>query len=480
MFCFEKRSKTPLYQQLYEQVRVQITNGTLVKGQKLWPTRELAAEYHLSRNTVIQAYNQLEVEGYIRSVIGSGCYVEAISPPDSFGYSRQTESAPFRKSRKAEKLYDFSYGDLDYNCYRSGAWRKCLLEAYEILANQKIVPYSEPQGLWELRHALANYLQLSRGVCCSEDQIILTEGHQQSLALAAKIFFGKNRSFAMEDPGYNGTRAVMQQNGISAIPVPLEPDGISIDAVQRLSGTLLYITPSHQFPMGSVLPIAKRLSLLQWAEQSDSYILEDDYDSELRYHSLPIPSLQSIDRNDRTIYMGTFSKSLSPDLRVAYIVLPRQFVSVYQKAFPHANCGVPTLIQSALARFIRSGEYQKHKNIMRTYYQKKHDHIVKFFDEKLPGKASLLGENGGLHFILALHESVDRNVFIERCAAEKVCVYPVEPFWIDRDRCPQDQFLLGFGALPLTELPLALETLCGAICDAADYRKEAKKNPWNR
>ena len=468
MFCFKKGSEVPLYQQLYEQVRVQITNGTLVKGQKLWPTRELAAEYHLSRNTVIQAYNQLEVEGYIRSVIGSGCYVESIPPSDSFEQSHPTEAVHFRKGEKNDKLYDFFYGDLDYNCYRSGAWRKCLLEAYEILANQKVVSYSEPQGLWELRHALAKYLQLSRGVCCSEEQIILTEGHQQSLTLAAKLFSGKDRSFAMEDPGYNGTRDVMQQNGVSVTPIPLEPDGISMEAVQRLSRTLLYITPSHQFPMGSVLPIAKRLSLIQWAERSDSYILEDDYDSELRYHSLPIPSLQSIDRNERTIYMGTFSKSLSPDLRVAYLVLPKRFVSAYQKTFSHANCGVPTLIQSALARFIRSGAYQKHRNIMRAYYQKKHDHIVKFFDEKLSGKASLLGENGGLHFILALHESVDRNVFIKKCEAKKVCVYPTEPFWIDRDHCPPGHFLLGFGALPLTELPFALDALRDAICGAAD------------
>lgn len=466
MFCFEKESDIPLYQQLYEQLRIQITDGVLTRGQKLRPTRELSAEYRLSRNTVIQAYKQLEVEGYIRSVVGSGYYVEDVSPLCSFEHSCQIVSPPLRKNKEPDILYDFFYGDLDYNCYRSKTWRRCLLEAYEILAAKKVVSYSEPQGLWELRHALSKYLHLSRGVRCSEDQIILTSGHQQSLALIARLFSDKNWKFAMEDPGYNGTRLVMQQNGFLPIPIPLEQDGVSIDAVQKLSHTLLYITPSHQFPMGSVLPITKRVALFQWAEKNDSYILEDDYDSELRYHSLPIPSLQSIDHSGRTIYMGTFSKSLSPDLRVAYIILPKQLLNIYQKLSSHANCGVSSLLQYTLALFIHSGEYQKHINIMRTYCQKKHDYIVSFFAEKSSGgKASLLGENGGLHFILSLHTKNGQSDFIEKCAIEKVRVYSVEPFWINHDLCPQNQFLLGFGSLPFTEIPFALGALYNIICD---------------
>lgn len=468
MYCFEKESGIPLYQQLYEQLRIQITDGILTKGQRLQPTRELSAEYHLSRNTVIQAYKQLEVEGYVRSIIGSGYYVEAVSPLGSFDDCRDTEAHSFGKSEESDNRYDFFYGDLDYNCYRSKTWRRCLLEAYEMLAVQKTVSYSEPQGLWELRHALSKYLNLSRGVRCAEDQIILTNGHQQLLALIGGLFSARNWKFAMEDPGYNGTRIVMQQNGFSPIPILLEPDGISVDAVQKLSHTLLYITPSHQFPMGSVLSITKRVSLLQWAEKNDSYILEDDYDSELRYHSMPIPALQSIDRDGRTIYMGTFSKSLSPDLRVAYVILPKQLLSTYQKLSSHANCGVSSLLQYTLALFIRSGEYQKHINIMRAYYQKKHDYIVNFFAEKLPGKVSVLGENGGLHVILSLHTKTAQRNFIEKCAVENVRIYSVEPFWINPARCPQNQFLLGFGSLPLAELPIALEILCNIVCDIAD------------
>ena len=337
MFFFERKSKTPLYQQLYEQLRQQITEELFPKGGKLPPTRELAAEYHLSRNTVIQAYQQLEIEGYIHGTIGSGYYVEDISP-FPYSYCRtQPEESLFPKVEKSEILYDFYYGNLDYNCYQSKAWRRCLLDACDWTAAQKTVVYSEPEGLPALRHELANYLHFSRGVRCLADQIILTGGHQHSLAVLAGLFSCENWRFAMEEPGYNGTRIVMRQYGFSPVPIPVESDGISVAEAKRLSHTLLYITPSHQFPMGSVLPIAKRLELLQWAAKSGSYILEDDYDSELRYHSLPIPSLQSIDNNERTIYMGTFSKSLSPDLRIAYLVLPRPLLEIYHSIFSHAN-----------------------------------------------------------------------------------------------------------------------------------------------
>lgn len=257
MFYFERKSKTPLYQQLYEQLRQQITEGLFPKGGKLPPTRELATEYHLSRNTVIQAYQQLEIEGYIRGTIGSGYYVEDLSP-FPYSYCRtQPEESLFPKVEKSEILYDFYYGNLDYNCYQSKAWRRCLLDACDWTAAQKTVVYSKLEGLPALRHELANYLYFSRGVRCLADQIILTGGHQHSLAVLAGLFSCENWKFAMEDPGYNGTRIVMRQYGFSPVPIPVESDGISIAEAKRLSHALLYITPSHQFPMGSVLPIAK-------------------------------------------------------------------------------------------------------------------------------------------------------------------------------------------------------------------------------
>lgn len=463
MFYFDKEAESPLYQQLYEQLRQQITEKILPAGSKLPPTRELAAEYHLSRNTVIGAYQQLAVEGYVRSVVGSGYYVEDLSLFQDFYRSEQPERTPRTQVKKSDKFFDFYYGNLDYNCYRSKAWRRCLLDAYDGMASQNTVSYCEPQGLPGLRQELANYLRVSRGVRCHADQIIVTGGHQQSLALLAGLLSGEDWKFAIEEPGYDGTRTVMRQYGFSPIPIPLEKDGISVTETERLFHTLLYITPSHQFPTGSVLPITKRLALLEWAAKSGSYILEDDCDSELRYHSLPVPSLQSIDSSGRTIYMGTFSKSLSPDLRIAYLVLPEQLLGRYRTAFPHSNCGVSSLLQYALTQFLHSGEYQKHINAMRTHYQKKHDYILNYFKENLTGQAALSGSDAGLHFILTIKKDFGSIDLIKELERNKVTLYPVSPFWSDQSNCPVNQFLLGYGSISLMELPLAMAAIHAAI-----------------
>ena len=338
-----------------------------------------------------------------------------------------------------------------------------MIEAYDRIAAQKTAAYVEPQGLSELRYELARHLKLSLGVGCSEEQIVITGGHRQSLALLCRLFSGENRYFAMENPCYDGTRIAMQLNGYSVIPIPLEHDGISVASAERLSNVLLYITPSHQFPMGSILPIAKRLALLQWAAKSNSYILEDDYDSELRYHSLPIPSLQSIDNGGRTFYMGTFSKSLSPDLRIAYLVLPKRLLNLYQADFINANCTVSALLQYALAQFIRSGEYQKHINVMRTHYRRKHDYIREYVKENLSDKARLIGEDSGLHFILEMKKALGNANLIKELAKRKIVIYPTAPFWIDSKMCPSNQFLLGFGSLSLTELPFAMSVIAETI-----------------
>ena len=267
----------------------------------------------------------------------------------------------------------------------------------------------------------------------------------------------------MEDPGYTGTRHVMEQNHFHITPVPVEDDGISTDVIQNLFHTLLCVTPSHQFPLGSVLPISKRLQLLEWAEKNNGYIIEDDYDSELRYHNHPIPSLQSINSGDRTIYLGTFSKSLSPDLRTAYIVLPVHLLDSYREKYLYANCTVPALVQLALAEYIESGEYQRHINAMRTHYRKKHDYIRKYVTDTLSGKAALLGEDSGLHFVLSIQTKRNQVELIEEFARKRIRIYPTEPFWSNKALCPQNQLLLGFGAIPLTQLPKAMKSLSEVI-----------------
>lgn len=458
MLIINKKSDTPLYEQLYEQLKQQILSGNMVAGQRLPATRELASEYQLSRNTVIYAYRQLEVEGYIKPITGSGYYVENLN---SFKIDLpKAVTFPAMPKQTTEPYdYTFSYGDLDYNCYNSKAWRKCILNAYDHLSSKDSIAYEEPQGFSGLRHILGGYLYLSRGVKCSAEQIILTSGHQQSMNIIASLFSSVDWRFAMEDPGYSGTQQVMKQNNFHIEPVPVQNDGISIDVIQNLFHTLLYVTPSHQFPLGSVLPISKRLQLLEWAKKNDGYIIEDDYDSELRYHNHPIPSLQSIDSSERTIYLGTFSKSLSPDLRIAYIVLPAHLLTHFREKYLYANCPVPALLQLTLAEYIKNGEYQRHINAMRTYYRKKHDYIRNYVKENLSEKAVLLGEDAGLHFVLSAQTKRNQTELIKKFAQKRIQIYSTEPFWINKALCPQNQLLLGFSAIPLAQLPKAMERL---------------------
>lgn len=472
MFNIDKKSDASLYEQLYEQLKQQILSGNIVAGQRLPATRELALEYQLSRNTVINAYRQLEVEGYIKPITGSGYYVENLN---SFKIDLpKSDTFPDVPKQTATQYdYAFAYDDLDYNCYNSKAWRKCILNAYDSLSSKDSIAYKEPQGFSNLRHILGGYLYLSRGVKCSAEQIIFTSSHKQSMNIIANLFNNARSAsgragrsdwgFAMEDPGYSGTRQVMEQNNFHIEPVPVENDGISIDAVQNLFHTLLYVTPSHQFPLGSVLPISKRLQLLEWAQKNDGYIIEDDYDSELRYHNRPIPSLQSIDSSERTIYLGTFSKSLSPDLRISYIVLPANLLTYFREKYLYVNCPVSALLQLALAEYIGSGEYQRHINAMRTHYRKKHDYIRNYVKETLSENALLLGEDAGLHFVLSIQTKRSQTELIEKFSRKRIQISPTESFWINKALYPQNQFLLGFSAIPLAQLPKAMERLSEVI-----------------
>ncbi len=458
MIVIDKKSNLPYYEQIYQQIKEQIITQQIPANQKLPSTRDLSADLMVSRNTVINSYSQLEVEGFIKSIGGSGYYVEQLNLPvsssfDSFSnhvdHSIHTEHTPCK--------YDFQYGDLDYNCYKIKSLKKCITNAIDTLSVQQRLFYSSKEGIPELREALSHYLFLSRGVKCSPDQIIITSGHQYSLNIIAHLFSSEHWIFAMEEPGYDGTRAIFEQNKYKITPVPLETDGIAIKDLHNLKKTLLYITPSHQFPMGSVLSIAKRLSILKWAETNHGYIIEDDYDSELRYHTHSIPSLQSIDQNNRTIYLGTLSKSLSPDLRIAFVVLPKTLVSYYHEKERLSYCSVPSFLQMALAEFMISGYYQKHINTLRTYYKKKNKCILKLLEESNTDHMTLYGSDAGLHFVLSIPTHLEQPDIIEAFAKNNIQVYPTDIYWMDKKHCPKNQILVGYSSIPMKDIKNAMK-----------------------
>jgi GntR family transcriptional regulator/MocR family aminotransferase len=463
MISIDVKCDTPLYQQLYEQIRHEILSKHLSAGEKLPATRQLAISHGISRNTVITAYEQLELEGYIRSIKGSGYYVEALN----FGESNADDTNLVKSTPLHTVLnnYDFvfNYGNLDYNCYNSKAWRKCITNAYDLIALADNSTYQMCQGSYNLRHLLCDYLYLSRGVTCTPEQIVITCGHQQSMDIISHLFDSAKFSFAMEDPGYYNAWEIMQQNSFDIVPIPVEDDGIDTCDVKVLRNALLYLTPSHQFPTGFILPINKRLEIIEWARLTDSYIIEDDYDSEFRYQNMPIPSLQSIDKNERTIYLGTFSKSMSPDLRISYMVLPGTLLPVYEKNYSHTSCTVSTLLQLALCEFIKTGEYQKHISAMRTHYKKKHDYIYNFIKQELSDKVKISGYGAGLHFLISVDTALSQSELIEKFEKNKIRIYSTEPFWIKKDCRRSNQLLMGFSSIPSDRLPEAMRAVSAVL-----------------
>ena len=462
MLLIDKQSSQPLYSQLYEGLKQQILSGELPAGCALPATRKMAREYELSRNTVITAYRQLEVEGYVYSTRGSGFYVESL-PPQPYDLQEAEKTTPVKKERPPH--YDFLYGGLDRNIYRSRAFRHSLNNALADLESRSSLLYEPPEGLLILRQQLCQYLKRFRGVRCRPEQVIITSGHHHSLNLIAQLLPPTKYEFAMENPGYRGTRDVFSHLGYAMHYIPIGPGGIELSPLRKLSPSLISITPSHQFPMGSVLPIKKRLQLLDLAAKGSHYILEDDYDSELRYEEQPIPSLQSIDTAGRTFYLGTFSKTTAPDIRLAYVVIPPSLSFDFAENYPFYSSPVPSLLQLTLADFMERGEYEKQVNALRNDFRKKHTLIRQYLEDNFPQHVRIRGGGGGMHFVLEIDTPCTEKEIIARFRQNEVGVYSLQPYWANPDDRPQNQVLLGYGAISLHRLPVNLEALGETLND---------------
>lgn len=455
MLELNKETKTPIYQQIYEQLKDQIISNTLKAHERLPATRTLAQDYHISRNSVLNAYQQLESEGFISSKIGSGFYVEEL-PENNL---QNEKDAVILNSENEEKTYryDFRYGSIEPNFYQTKAFRKALKEALNELEEKTILNDLEPQGLFSFRKRIAEHLREVRGVDCDPKQIVITGGHRYSLNLLAEFFDHKDYDVAIEDPGHRDVRNVFEKASYKIHPIPLDDNGIRIDQIGKLSHTLVCLTPSHQFPMGMILPIARRFELLKWAKENDGYIIEDDYDSELRYRERPIPALYSLDLHERVIYLGSFSKSLSPDLRVSYIVFPAG-ISLPLQSF---HSGTSLLIQMTLSNYLKSGEYRKRINRMRNSLRKKHNMIIDFFHENYQDKIKIYGIGGGSHFVLEIpNKKKDlQKIFHE----EDVAVYPISDLYFDRKTGHENMIMIGYSGIPLKQLDEYLDHLKTAI-----------------
>jgi GntR family transcriptional regulator / MocR family aminotransferase len=438
----------PLHRQVYRALRVAILDGTLGSGARLPSTRALTRELGLSRTPIVLAYEQLLAEGYATARAGSGTYAARTLAPGApaprgteparvpssprlsrFG-SRAVESArglPSWRLRDTPLPYDFRYGRSASGDFPHDAWRRVLARCAR-RASEESLDYGVPEGLASLRAAIADYASRTRAVRCAPDDVVIVNGSQQGLDLAARVLVDPGDTVVLEEPHYAGARRVFEAAGARVCAVPVDGDGLRVAELPR-TARLAYVTPSHQFPTGAVLPAPRRLALLAWAERAGAWLVEDDYDSEYRYAARPVESLQGLDSAGRVLYVSTFSKVLFPSLRLGYVVVPRTLRRAFRAAKSLSDTGTSALEQAALAEFIREGYLARHVSRSRVRNAARRAALLEAIRDHLGGAAEVTGADAGLHVLLWLRGLPGSRLPALVRAAEDlgVGVYPVTP-----------------------------------------------------
>lgn len=430
MIYLDRNKREPLYMQIYSEIVKEIMMGTLKENQVLQGSRGLAKTLNVSRNTVDNAYNQLLAEGYVTTQKGIGCVVMRI-PELSETRHKQTVHVSAQKHRDDQDvLYDLTNSSHTNNLFPKSMWKRCTLECLDYLeSEEKLSLGQDRQGEPYLRRQLLSYLERIRGVNCNENQIIITAGLQQSLEYICKLLSAEDGTILMEEPGFNKASAVFANNKMSVKTVPVDGSGLVVSQLpENKKICAVYTTPSHQFPTGVTLPIGRRYELLQWAAQNHAYIIEDDFDSEQRYYAKPIPSLQSIDESQRVIYLGTFSKGLSPSIRMGYMILPPGLLKIYDERFQNYNSTVPLLNQYVIGRLIETGQYDRHIRRLNHIFRKRMELFLSGFTD-VQEKIRLTGNRTGQYFLLEFSENIRQQELIESALQQGVRVYPTMQFW---------------------------------------------------
>lgn len=459
MIPIKTDSKIPLYEQIYQYIREEIKGSRMQCDTRLPSTRTLSSFLQVSRSTVELAYAQLTAEGYIHSLPCKGYYVSDIS----LLYQLQTHTFPIEEKTimQTEQFeLDFSLKGIDMDFFPYNSWRKITREVLSA-DNKELFLGGATKGDLDFRETVSVYLRESRGVNCSPHQIIIGAGNEYLLMLLYQIFgliFQSEKvNIAMENPTYIQAYKVLCGLGGNIIAVPVDGNGMSYEILEHhKDAQVAYIMPSHQFPTGNVMPMKRRLELLKWAnEKENRYIIEDDYDSEFRYKGKPIPALQGMNAADKVVYMGTFSKSIAPAIRVSYLVLPPMLMEIYEKKMSYYANTVPRLHQKVLESFIRQEYYVRHLNRMRSLYKNKHDLMINLLKEQ---QMSYRGENVGLHLLVEVKNKKSEQQVIHEAKRAGVKIYGLSHFAI-APLNTASTVLLGFGSMKEQEIEKGMHIL---------------------
>lgn len=465
VIAVDKKSKTPLYRQIYQGYRTAILQGILRAGERLPSTRALATELAISRIPVLNAYAQLLAEGYFESRTGAGTVVSPSFPnPTAASRSANENRAKHRGGRRplsknshlvsltAHHVFlhrtpgAFTVGQIAFDQFPFRVWSG-LVARYSRRASAKSFDYGDPLGLESLRQEIAAYLRTARAVRCEAGQIMIINGSQQALEITSRVLLDPDCSVWMEEPGYGFARTVFRLSGSRIVPVPVDGEGLNVaEGMKRCpDARAAVVSPSHQYPLGATMSASRRVQLIEWAQAAGAWIIEDDYDSEYRYETMPIASLQGLDWNSRVIYIGTFSKVLYPSLRLGYIVVPPDLVEQFVAIRIAMDITPPGFFQYVLADFIREGHFSRHLRRMRALYSERRAALITSLREELGPNAQICGEQAGTHLAVIVNRISDVEI-VDRAAKRDLRLTALSSHYLGK--AVQQGFVLGFGSTP--------------------------------
>jgi GntR family transcriptional regulator/MocR family aminotransferase len=446
------KGDAPKYKQIYEQFKLFIEQGDLIADEQLPSIRKLADSLQVSRNTTLVAYEQLVAEGYIRGEGKKGYFVNELEP-----YTFQESFMSLSKEQTISAkpyIVDFRAGAVDQTQFPLKSWRKI---SNQVLTLKESFFYGDPFGEVNLRQQISIYLLQSRGVKTDADAIIVGSSTQQLLIYLGHILKDDVASVIVENPGYDGAREAFRLNGFTLETLAVYETGADFSSLEQMKSRVIYVAPSHHSPYGVSMSIQQRHALIHWANKRNGYIIEDDYDSEFRYTQQPFPALASID-SARAIYLGNFSKSFLPGIRLSYMVLPQPLLNRYKNQFLHFESTTSILSQLTIAKFMEEGEWNRHIKRMRLVYKRKMQHLVSVLRKEFKQNISIIGEQSGLHVLVKVHLKHSEEWLMERAACHGVKVYPTSIYFI-KDNSDAPMIKLGFSNLSCHEIELGVKLL---------------------
>ncbi|MDD3277655.1 MAG: PLP-dependent aminotransferase family protein [Lachnospiraceae bacterium] len=459
LIVLNSHDKMPLYEQIYAYIRQEIREKKIDAGEGLPSSRALSKQLLVSRSTVDLAYEQLVSEGYIESIPCKGYYVCEMEELYQLKLDKQEQ--PVKDQRTEQRFrFDFAVNGIDPDGFPQNAWRKISKQVLQE-GKKELFQLGDSRGEEGLRRGIADYLHYARGMHTTAEQIIVGAGNDYLLMLLS-VILGKNTRIAMENPTYRSAWQCFVNLGHECLAVPMDESGMCPMQLESSGADVAYVMPAHQFPMGMVMPMKRRLQLLAWAKAGEGrYIIEDDYDSEFRYKGKPIPALQGYDQQDSVIYLGTFSKAIAPAIRISYMVLPKSLLAAYDRYAHNFSATVSRMDQRIIEIFLRDGYFERHLNKMRALYKSKHDKMLRYL-RQMSELCEVSGEHAGVHMLVWLKKGMTEERAVMLAQEAGIRVYPLHAYTEAVSAIQGQAVLLGYATIPEDSIQAAVTSLADA------------------